>query len=227
MAKQQSDDARGASRFLFLGNRLWLDFLNTHIKQDGEWVDLLDRFADLVHWLVEARVLDDIEAQEALRRWPNSPEQAQILAQARSFRAVLRAAVENITRAQPITGEVVSAINGILRNHCRSLELTFAGDKLTSQYVGAITEPLHLLAPIAESAAQALSGDDIALTRKCENPTCVLHFHDTTKNHTRRWCSMETCGNRMKAAAHYARVRVKEDETENPSATAGDAKPPS
>jgi predicted RNA-binding Zn ribbon-like protein len=34
-----------------------------------------------------------------------------------------------------------------------------------------------------------------------------LYFYDTTKNHTRRWCSMTGCGNRAKAAAFYERKK--------------------
>lgn len=43
--------------------------------------------------------------------------------------------------------------------------------------------------------------------RKCASQTCVLHFHDTSRNGTRRWCSMAVCGNRAKASRHYARTR--------------------
>ncbi|GLZ78589.1 hypothetical protein Afil01_33960 [Actinorhabdospora filicis] len=42
--------------------------------------------------------------------------------------------------------------------------------------------------------------------RKCANPDCLLWFHDVSKNGRRRWCSMEGCGNRAKAARHAARV---------------------
>ncbi|MEV7417603.1 CGNR zinc finger domain-containing protein [Streptomyces sp. NPDC089919] len=42
---------------------------------------------------------------------------------------------------------------------------------------------------------------------KCASDTCVLHFFDTSRNGTRRWCSMAACGNRAKAARHYARSR--------------------
>lgn len=198
------------TNFLFLGNRLWLDFLNTRIKQNSEWVELLGDFTDFIQWLKEAQVLDADEAQGALHRWPAPAEREKIVEQARAFRAVLMTAVEKVTRAEPMTTDIVSPINAILHAHCRSLELAFEGDKLVSRYFGKITEPLHLLAPMAESAAQSLSGDDQTLTRKCDNPTCVLHFHDTTKNHTRRWCTMETCGNRIKAASHYKRVHGKE-----------------
>ncbi|WP_049575791.1 CGNR zinc finger domain-containing protein [Nocardiopsis sp. SBT366] len=44
--------------------------------------------------------------------------------------------------------------------------------------------------------------------RGCANPACVLHFFDTSKNGTRRWCSMSGCGNRAKAARHHARERA-------------------
>ncbi|GAA2433903.1 CGNR zinc finger domain-containing protein [Streptomyces lavendulocolor] len=47
--------------------------------------------------------------------------------------------------------------------------------------------------------------------RACAHEACVLHFFDTSRNGTRRWCSMAVCGNRAKASRHYARtVRPKE-----------------
>ena len=42
--------------------------------------------------------------------------------------------------------------------------------------------------------------------RRCQHPACVLWFYDTTRNGTRRWCSMATCGNRAKAHRHYDRA---------------------
>ncbi|ARX83517.1 hypothetical protein SMD44_02939 [Streptomyces alboflavus] len=43
--------------------------------------------------------------------------------------------------------------------------------------------------------------------RGCAHEACVLHFFDTSRNGTRRWCSMAVCGNRAKASRHYARSR--------------------
>ncbi|MEW2045936.1 CGNR zinc finger domain-containing protein [Streptomyces sp. NPDC005476] len=43
--------------------------------------------------------------------------------------------------------------------------------------------------------------------RGCADETCVLHFFDTSRNGTRRWCSMAACGNRAKASRHYARAK--------------------
>lgn len=44
--------------------------------------------------------------------------------------------------------------------------------------------------------------------KSCAHPDCILHFLDTSKNNTRRWCSMTGCGNRAKAKRHYERGRA-------------------
>ncbi|MFF8602552.1 CGNR zinc finger domain-containing protein [Streptomyces sp. NPDC015232] len=43
--------------------------------------------------------------------------------------------------------------------------------------------------------------------RACAHEACILHFFDTSRNGTRRWCSMTLCGNRAKASRHYARTK--------------------
>jgi len=44
--------------------------------------------------------------------------------------------------------------------------------------------------------------------RECEDDRgCGFLFIDQSKNRSRRWCSMESCGNRAKARQHYARVQ--------------------
>ena len=41
--------------------------------------------------------------------------------------------------------------------------------------------------------------------KTCENQECRWAFHDQSKNHSAKWCSMQSCGNRMKARAYRAR----------------------
>ena len=65
--------------------------------------------------------------------------------------------------------------------------------------------PEDLFAPVAHSAATLFSDVDRSRLRKCGQ--CVLHFYDTSKKGTRRWCSMRLCGNRLKVAAYAARQR--------------------
>jgi len=61
------------------------------------------------------------------------------------------------------------------------------------------------LAHVAEDAIGLLGDDEAAKLRACPAPTCVLYF---VKTHPRReWCSV-ACGNRVRAARHYQRVRA-------------------
>jgi predicted RNA-binding Zn ribbon-like protein len=66
--------------------------------------------------------------------------------------------------------------------------------------------PEDLFAPVAHSAAVLFADVDRNRVRKCGQ--CVLHFYDTSKKGTRRWCSMQLCGNRLKVAAYAARRRT-------------------
>jgi predicted RNA-binding Zn ribbon-like protein len=65
--------------------------------------------------------------------------------------------------------------------------------------------PLWLL---SLSAANLMIAEEMKRVRACENPDCRLLFLDTSKNHTRRWCDMRLCGNRMKARRFKAQRRA-------------------
>jgi hypothetical protein len=56
-----------------------------------------------------------------------------------------------------------------------------------------------------------LLGDRPDRVRRCAHPACVLWFHDTSRNGTRRWCAMGVCGNRAKAGRYYERTRGRAD----------------
>jgi predicted RNA-binding Zn ribbon-like protein len=60
------------------------------------------------------------------------------------------------------------------------------------------------------SAVDLMLSEDIHRLRACDNPECRWLFLDTSKNHTRRWCDMEVCGNRMKARRFKAQRKTSE-----------------
>jgi predicted RNA-binding Zn ribbon-like protein len=66
-----------------------------------------------------------------------------------------------------------------------------------------------MLASALWSAADILAGPDRARVRECANNRCLWLFLDDSKNGSRRWCSMQSCGNRAKARRHYLRERGK------------------
>jgi len=64
----------------------------------------------------------------------------------------------------------------------------------------------HLLTPILWSAGDLLIKGARGNVRRCANSECVWLFVDASKNTTRRWCDMASCGNRAKARRHYQKI---------------------
>jgi predicted RNA-binding Zn ribbon-like protein len=196
--------------FLFVGNCLWLDFVNTEVMGDGERVDLLGDFSDLVRWARTAGFLTAEQANLALGKWGGRPAGRRALDAARAFRAVLRRLAERLAAGGSVQQSAVEAINGVLRHKVGYSRISLSGDTIRRAAHWEFDEPGQFLAPVAESAAEILTSGDPSLVRKCKNPACILFFYDTTKNHARSWCRMSACGNRTKVAAHYRRRREAE-----------------
>jgi predicted RNA-binding Zn ribbon-like protein len=70
--------------------------------------------------------------------------------------------------------------------------------------VAEVAHPEWLPGWLAADNLLHLLGDAPDRIKQCAHPHCVLWFYDTSKNGARRWHSMATCGNRAKAARHYA-----------------------
>jgi predicted RNA-binding Zn ribbon-like protein len=56
------------------------------------------------------------------------------------------------------------------------------------------------LSSVARDAIDLLSGPLIGRVRSCAGPDCTILFIDSSRPGTRRWCSMEACGNQAKSA---------------------------
>jgi len=66
---------------------------------------------------------------------------------------------------------------------------------------------LALLAPVLWTAGDLLAGPRLGRVRRCANPECGWLFLDDSRAGKRRWCSMQSCGNRAKARRHYHKSR--------------------
>jgi predicted RNA-binding Zn ribbon-like protein len=193
--------------FYFIANLRCLDFVNTEPVQAGERVDLLGEFADLARWLREAEVLSADAARAAVTRWDGSAEGRGVFGEALKLRAALRAGAERLAAGKPVGDEMVGVVNRVLASRPSYPQLIRAGKGYASRLEPVSSSPLHFLVPVAESAAWLLEHGDTSLVRRCEGMRCVLLFYDTTRNKSRRWCSMEGCGSRAKAVAYYRRNR--------------------
>ena len=64
-----------------------------------------------------------------------------------------------------------------------------------------------LFSSIARDMIEVATGPLASRIRRCEGFNCAIPFVDTSRPGTRRWCSMDRCGNRAKVAAHRRRHR--------------------
>lgn len=65
-----------------------------------------------------------------------------------------------------------------------------------------------VLAPIVQSALRLLTSPELRRVKQCADVSgCGFLFYDSSKNLSRRWCSMELCGNRAKRRRNYHRHR--------------------
>lgn len=191
--------------FLFVGNQLCLDFINTDLVLNGQPTDLLSSFQELVAWLVQAGLLTEEEAQKTERE--GTRQGAETLKQAKAFRTTMREMVERLAARRSVPPAALDAVNQLLRQRVGYPQIGRRGGGFERTYRAESNGSSQLLGLLAEAASDLLCVCDLSLIKKCQNPACVLFFYDTTKNHARHWCSMSLCGNRSKVAAHYHRHR--------------------
>lgn len=192
--------------FLFVANRLVLDFLNTRPVLAHGPTELLPDFDALGRWLTASGIVTSSKTRRLLRSWRHSPEAASFLKDVIAFRERLREAVLRMEGGSPPSDEFVQEVNSGLLQHPPILSLRKREGRIVREPIFEPKRPADLWAPILDGAADLLSEPESDRIRQCE--ACVVHFFDTSKKGSRRWCSMNICGNKFKVAAYQRRKRV-------------------
>jgi predicted RNA-binding Zn ribbon-like protein len=192
--------------FLFVGNHLILDFLNTRPIQNAKPVELLPDFGTLLRWFQAADLLSSREAGNLRQRWGESVRARRTVESTRELRERLRKEVLTWEGGSTVHHTTIDELNRLMVEHPMLIRLKASGIASSTELWFEPRQPEDLFAPLAHGAATLFASVDRHRVRKCEQ--CVLHFHDTSKKGTRRWCSMQSCGNRFKVAAYAARKRI-------------------
>lgn len=191
--------------FLFVANRPVLDFLNTKPMQAQGPTELLLDFDALGRWLIASGIVSSAKTKNLLRSWKHSPEAASFLKDLIAFRERLREAVLRMEGGSPPSDEFVQEVNAGLLRYPLIMTLRKRESRIVRVPLFEPKRPTDLWAPILDGAADLLSEPEGQRIRKCE--ACVVHFFDTSKKGSRRWCSMNLCGNKLKVAAYQRRKR--------------------
>lgn len=204
-----TDGAATQRDFLFLAGDLSIDLVNTEMMGAGQLIDRIDTSAKLAAWVTESELgslLDASDTDVAASLDIPDPVFNRVV----SLRAVLRAGFDEIAFGRELPGTTLEAINQVLQDEPGSrLRVSPIGGLERVSRVEVTELPQWLPWLIADAAANLLSSPAAGLLRRCANNVCVLFFIDTSRNHSRRWCSMELCGNRSKVSAHHQRSRDK------------------
>ena len=193
--------------FVFVGDRLWLDFVNTDDIELGVRRDALRDFGTMLEWLASVGVIDHDRRLAIVRRAEQQPAGATAsLLDARRVRSALRALAEHGGVSTDARTEAVAEINRVLGRSAGTRRLENAPDgTYTRNFVAGGDAFAALMMPIVDDGADSLIAGELGRVRCCSDPRCRRVFLDSTKNGRRRWCDMATCGNRAKAARHRAR----------------------
>jgi predicted RNA-binding Zn ribbon-like protein len=166
------------------GEPLALDLVNTLWEAAGQACDFFADRDALAHWLAEHHL-------------ETSAEQSDVQAALLETRTALRGVLE-----RPRDDTARNALNAILERG-RVVHLLTENGPMTRLEISPAARPAWRAAKnlleLLETSPQRV--------KRCANPTCVLYFYDSSPKNSRRWHSMSTCGNQVKARRHYDRAK--------------------
>lgn len=177
-----------------LGNVLATSFTATLTERRGESVERIPVPHRLVDWLaVNGLAVDSCtDAQLEL---------------ARELREAIHAAATAAAVQDPPPAPAVRVINERSVRGLASAVLTPEGGR--QWRLGSDSRVEDALGVIAADAISVIAGERDGKLALCASPTCQAAFFDTSQSRTRKWCDMNTCGNRQKKARYNAGQRRK------------------
>ena len=195
--------------FLFVGNQLALDFLNTRLVNELGPLELLPDTASLLRWFSAGGLMNAREKNLAAKAWQNARVAQRFLDELLVFREKLRSTVLRLESGKNPEPAFLHELNHTLLAYPhRYVVVSHRSSTHRETYLDVAAGPSDLWRELADSAAHLLTDVPGARLRKCEG--CVVHFYDISKKGSRRWCSMHLCGNREKVSTYRRKQRARE-----------------
>ncbi len=196
--------ANPESRFDFSAGELPLDFANTWRHELNEPV-----YSDLVAWSAAAGVLDAGAATELSRMAADRPADAtQTAVAALDLGTTLHTVFIAAAAGREPSETALAGLNRALARALPRLRLRHGAGCCSWTWVGTEDALDQMLWPIARAAAELLTSDRLDRVRECASASCSWLFLDSSRNRSRKWCDMASCGNRAKAKRYYRRHRT-------------------
>jgi predicted RNA-binding Zn ribbon-like protein len=193
--------------FDFCGGHVALDFVNTVGNRRGGQEEHFATYGDLVAWAEARGVVAKPEAGRLRRAAAAAPEEARAAyRRAIKLREAIYRVFERRASGKPPAADDLATLNRFVAEMYRDAQLVVDGDRVvlqTGSPAGTLDRPF---AAVIRAAIDLLTGDQAPLVGTCADDTCGWLFLDTTRNRTRRWCTMKDCGNRNKVRRFRSRT---------------------
>ncbi|MDH3197941.1 MAG: CGNR zinc finger domain-containing protein [Candidatus Krumholzibacteria bacterium] len=165
-------------------------------------------FPDLLRWARTAGVLKRAEAR-SLRAWGEAHPRAaaKALARAIEVREAIAAVLLALSCGEAPPPGPLARLDAAYRAASAARTLRRTGGAVAWTWRGSTPAPDRPAWAAALDAARIVTSDERERVRQCCDDECGWLFLDTSRNHSRRWCSMETCGNRNKVRTFYRRAK--------------------
>jgi predicted RNA-binding Zn ribbon-like protein len=188
---------------------LCLDFANTVRRRPApDREEQLREAADLGAWAVQAGILGRAEARRLLERARRVPAERDVQ-EARAVREAIYAVFSAVAAGRRPAPGALWAVGGAAARTVGRGRLAPAAGRFKWYWDGRPDTLDRIPWAVCLSAVELLTSGDLSRVRECAGDTCGRLFLDMSRNRTRRWCDMRTCGNRAKARRHYERVRAR------------------
>ncbi|MGY1440029.1 CGNR zinc finger domain-containing protein [Streptomyces reniochalinae] len=175
-----------------LGNVLATSFTGTLSERQGNAVERIPTPQRLVDWLVVNGLAVD----------SCTPVQLDL---ARELRESIHAAATAAALQEALPASALQVINDRSAQGRAAAILTAEGER--HWRLGSASRVEDALGVIAADAISVVAGERDGKLALCASPTCRAAFFDTSQSRTRKWCDMNTCGNRQKKARFQANQR--------------------
>jgi predicted RNA-binding Zn ribbon-like protein len=199
-----------AYHFDLSGGALCLDFANTvsHRHLPERRTEHLDSYSDLVAFADQSKLISPKLAATLRALCSRNHSEAQSsFHRSIVFRETLYRAFSAIAAGKHVHPEDVQQINDAAIEALKQRKLMRTNGDYRWEWQSGGANPLdRILWPVAASAADLLTSKDRNDIRECGAPDCEWLFLDHSRNGSRRWCDMKSCGNRQKARRHYQRA---------------------
>ncbi len=204
-----SEGESGVVGLRLLGGNLCLDLCNTvDWRNSDRRQDYLQCYDDLVAWSQHAGALGAAESERLRREAERRPaEAAAVLERAITLREAAYQLFSALAAGRPVAELDLATVNDALQAALPHLALAREGTSFRRTWTGGEADLQRVLWPLAWSAAELLTSEDLHRVTECLGEGCGWLFLDASRNHSRRWCAMDSCGNRAKARRHYGRRR--------------------